>query len=198
MSRDNMSKSYYLMSNPPSILKNLNNLKGWQEKVVQELLSDKDEENKKSSILALLSHDDGDNLPSSFSSRTHTEEASQINYVISFLAKPIRSRAKIFLHHVLKFVRVREDGSTEVEEEGGAVVTRSSPLIDIVRYYCSPPAMRVPLPLASEHLERAFLAHNVPQSAFARGRSPLPSSSNFMEPSQSSFVPKSVEKWISY
>ena len=151
-----MSKTYYLTTSVPSAIKQLGNSSGWQREVVDILLSDKTEQDKQDVLRSLIAQKpESDN------------NSLKIDQLLTMMPKNTRSRARIFLHHVLTFLRVRDDGATELD--GGIL---SSPLIDIVRYYCSPISVRVALPVASEHLERTFREHNVPAIAFARGRLP--------------------------
>lgn len=170
------ASTYYLTASPPSKnIKKLNSLTGWESDMAHLLLLD-DQEDKIEYARDILQK----NSPSGeISDKVKVDDA-----VINMLPKNSRSRAKIFLHHARKFLKETEDGLTILLD--GSV---SSPMIDILRYYCSPKHISVPLPMSSDLLEAAFKKYSMPSSAFGTGRwSPIANEETFTLPPKTKWI----------
>ena len=154
-----MPETYYLSPSIPKSMKKLNSLVGWEGEMVQLLLGDKN--NKLEEARKILQGQEATGKAA------YIDPGDLSDSILNMLPKYSRTRAKIFLHHVKKFLKENEDGLTVLPD--GSL---SSPMIDIVRYYCSPKYVKVPLPVSSDLLEEAFKKFSMPTSAFASGRWP--------------------------
>ena len=152
-----MAKTYYMTTDISAVGKKLARLSGW-EKDVADILVSKDAD-KISKLLAMLQP-------------LASGEDASINKVfwdeiIPLLPKSIRSKARIFLHHAQRFLKVDKDGLVELGEG-----TRGSSLLDVLKFYCSPASMPVPLPLGTDAMDQLMRQHHMPISAFGKGRHP--------------------------
>ena len=149
------AESYYLSKDVPKFIRNLSELKSEWERGVASLLLDRSipEEEKAEKI--------GNLLPNSKSDDTSPSEV--IETVLQLLPKATRGRARIFLTHLLPRVSLADGDIVSIPDFGP-----TSPLIDVVKYFCSPPSHRVPPPFGMAELWNFFQSRSFPQSAFCQ------------------------------
>lgn len=174
-----MAKTYYLTTDISPTAKQLSKLEGWEGDAAGILLGGGDDKISKLRIL----------LNAMDEPIAETQRHAVRAEMLSMLPKAIRSRAKIFLHHASDILKETEDGLT-ISPDG----TVSSPMIDILRYYCSSHHIPIPLPVASDSLEELFRSSHMPQSAFGKGRFPTHHSTTTITP----WISKTQNLDISY
>ena len=146
--------TYFLTRDVPKFIKNLNNLKSDWEREIASILLDRglSEEEKMVKIR--------NQLPTG----TSSDSGSIIETVLQLLPKAVRGRARVFLTHLLPRVSLLDGDIVSIPDFGP-----TAPLIDIVKFFCSPPSHRVPPPFGMAELWNFFQARRFPQSAFAGG-----------------------------
>lgn len=153
-------KTYYLSEKASKTASELGKLDGWRLHIASILLSDSmKEENQREEIRKLLDSAE----PSE--RKTH-EKIDDALSIVQLLPRTLHGRAKILLHHLLRLVRIN-DGIVELKD--GTIV---GTLVDILKFYCSPKNYNAPIPPGFETLNKMFVDHMVPQSAFAPEKNP--------------------------
>ena len=154
-------KTYYLTENMSKTGEKLGTLKGWELEVAKALLAPSAEERDKVALIRKVLEGRG---PATNDSENDSPEA--LAQLIELLPKATRSRARVLLHHLPKSLRVK-DGLVLFPDD-----TPGSPLIDVLKYYCSPRHFRVPLPQGFQRMNQLLKDAKVPQTAFSTDKSP--------------------------
>ena len=99
-----MSKTYYLTTDISAIGKKLANLTGWEKEAAELLVSS--DEGKVDKLMALI------RLQVSEEDTSNRIDADEL---IALLPRNIRSRARIYLHHPERFLKVTAQGHVRTE-----------------------------------------------------------------------------------
>ena len=150
-----MAKTYYLTDDISQVGKKLGNLKGWRGEIATAILDTKvEDETVVDQIRHILSKTAG------------RSEAAMVDEVIPLLPKAIRSKAKILAHHLIKQIKIGEHGQV-VYPDG----TDGSSLIDHLKYFASPPQMRVAAPFDADKMRDIISKTHAPLSSVRRAPS---------------------------
>lgn len=146
-----MAETFYLTKDVSKEIRDLSSLTDWEQEVARILLSP-GSEGKTEKIRSILPSID-------------TVDRPLIQSLLEMLPKNIQSRSKIFLHYFLAKVRIADGGIVELPDG-----SQTAPLVDIVRYFCSPSHLKVRPPLGLETLLNFLASIGMPQSAYGNRR----------------------------
>ena len=142
-------ETWYLTQNPDQTIRKLSELIGWKRQIATVLISkSQGDEHVADEIRSLLP------------ARGREQEQETITTILELLSKQVRSRAKVFLSHLLAKASVDDSGQLVLPD--GAI---TSPVIDVVKYYVSPASHRVPPPTGVQRINKFLKDINMPRAA---------------------------------
>ena len=142
------AETWYLTQNVSKLSKKLGKLSGWRKEVAKLLLETDEEATAKSLIAEIV--------------KTTESPNSLISEVLDLLPKRIQGKAKILATHLSKQMKFSDDGRV-IYPDGSF----GSPLIDILKYFCSPKSglVRVKAPFDVRKMTEYLSETNAPMSA---------------------------------
>ncbi len=141
-----MAKTYYLTEDISQVGKKLGNLKGWRGEIATAILNTKAEDE---AVVGQIHH--------VLSKTAGRSEAALVDEVIPLLPKAIRSKARILAHHLIKHLKIGEHGQV-IYPDG----TDGSSFIDHLKYFASPPNLRVVAPFDVDKMREIISKTHAP------------------------------------